>query len=708
MKKNKNLYPFMDIEGLNNAEIEGKETILLPDGRSFYIKGKSHANGGEDVFLPQSAKVYSNHIKLPKDITGILLDNEKNTKKMSPAEISKKFSTLPFHDVLTSKLSNRYDDIDKKTAALMVAKLSGIHEDIFVAQEDYKKEKGLNKKQILQDGGYANDFKSSMNASQQALYDSIDASPNMNPGAVASRAASQNRFDNVMGEANNYGKSLDYELNSLKGQLKLPYQNDQLASRQNVSPSPNLNRPLQNLSFKNGGELPKYQNGNTPNYALPQDFLNPYNTQKVGADISPYSQSGYLQSEGDRLSNPSQIFNNNPVTYNPGEIPRYNSEALNQFNANDFSFNPLDPSNAIPGKQRSIGNGYYGEPLSLDLTKANNQWFDWTGYDPNIPSEVNRFQTGFNTELAKRANRLGVSPEELIKQSGFSGTSGPNSLDSLHGEFTSTRQLPNLNTSPVAPLGKTNFSREFTSDQEPQPLALPNSSNPGDTVSKEVPVGIDYRDYVNGIQNGLLLSQLSTLEVENPYYRFSPSKVATTRFEPVNTKQSERAFNIAKESLENSNLPESVKQAQLSQMQATLQGGINQVDIGNNQGNLQNQNKNTGTLLNTLNSDSGRRDQSNLLYLQDRARGKELFAEAKSKLVMNAMDNWKATRQNKRQEELISQLSNNYNIDGKGNIVYEEGQGFQNSYDNLFGFSTSDDVKIAHYKAQIKALQNKE
>ena len=149
--------------------------------------------------------------------------------------------------------------------------------------------------------------------------------------------------------------------------------------------------------------------------------------------------------------------------------------------------------------------------------------------------------------------------------------------------------------------------------------------------------------------------------------------------------------------------------AQLAQMQGNLLSGINQVDITNAQNNLQNQNQNTSNLLNTLNNDSQKREQANMNYVRDRAIGREAFDMTRNEMIGNVLNNWKTSVKNKRDEELMSMLSNNYDlVDGKP--VYVEGRGYVNTYGNLNDYNKvySLEEQIAKYEAALAKMKKEQ
>lgn len=752
-----NEYPFINVPGTNNAEIEDKETILLPDGRSYSVNGKKHSEGGIDVMLPTGTKVFSDYLKLPKKTVGSLLDTENNKKKMSPADIVKQYDTLPYHDILNSN-SNRYNSMAKRTANAMIMKLNALHDDVFMAQEEYKKEQGIDKETpIMQDGGlYEPEEVSDPN---KGLYDFVEYfDPESIPGYNPKNDAVFDRQSAKEGEIKPYAPvPLDSFHSFSKPQVlmmkpitgRYEYPSDALQRNGFVNPTlhgavdfaadpmthvggalkylkkigPAINAAVNYytpkeekqdnsslydfVEYEDGGQhLPQYQMGELTDYpedpllTLMNNIYGQYNSQDNLVEELP----GYVFNNTNNLStDPVTVPQYNKDIYKKGEQPRMSPEIIKTLNNNEYKFEVNDPYNAIPSTQRSNKDGTYGEQVSYEDFTNNNSWYDFSNFDIKNKDNVADFQSGYNEQLTNMAESFGMTPEQLIKEIGFSGNRGTKSLDGLGGEYTLTRKLPSKIPVPVTSIATP--PNPVIKESEPIKLPLPKSAKP---VTTPAPRGISQRDYINGIQNGLVLSELAALDIDNPYYSFSPSQVATTRYEPVNTKQSERAFNIAKESIENSNLPESVKMAQLAQMQGNLLSGINQVDITNAQNNLQNQNQNTSNLLNTLNNDSQKREQSNMNYVRDRAIGREAFDMTRNEMIGSVLNNWKASVKNKRDEELMSMLSNNYDlVDGKP--VYVEGRGYVNNYENLDNYNKvySLDENIAMVQDRLDKLLKK-
>ena len=121
-----------------NVEVEHDETVKLPTGELYAIKGKKHSEGGEDVYLEPSSLVYSDHLKVPKEVASTILGT-KVTKKLSYADLSKKFDTTKWSKILDNPNSDKYA---KETAKLKLSNNNSMLDIIFQAQE-LSKGKGL-------------------------------------------------------------------------------------------------------------------------------------------------------------------------------------------------------------------------------------------------------------------------------------------------------------------------------------------------------------------------------------------------------------------------------------------------------------------------------------------------------------------------------------------------------------------------------------
>ena len=110
-----------NVTGVPNVEVEGEESIQMPNGESFMPQGPSHAQGGIPMELPNNTRVFSKKLNVP------------GTKN--------KFSEI--HDKTSKKIKNYEDTIDdpyatpvaKQTAKRMVEKLRNKQDVLFETQQ---------------------------------------------------------------------------------------------------------------------------------------------------------------------------------------------------------------------------------------------------------------------------------------------------------------------------------------------------------------------------------------------------------------------------------------------------------------------------------------------------------------------------------------------------------------------------------------------
>jgi hypothetical protein len=573
----KNKYPFIDLPKLSNVEAEGGETVRLPDGRTFKLDGDKHKKGGIDLYAPEGTQIFSEHLKLPKDVASKILDT-KVTKDTSPAKLSHKFNTNQYLKVMNDT-TNRYSKLEKDTAELMFLKFDAMQNNIFHAQEEFKN-KGKSKVK-----------------SQSTELPKAQAGVQIGAG---------------FGQLN--PMFLDQRLQGFTGQPAGPYSNQRRTGTDLY------------------GGVPEFRQEHTD--WLKYHYNQPMSGQNFQQAYTDYSQNQF------------------------GVVPDFSAGSGNT----DYKYGNIT---------REAPLGY----STVRGTKSPGQ-FTLTDY-MNDPKGV--------------ADKFGLSPDEIDKAIKTDKSYYVN----VPGKEILPVDLPKLDMNNIVgykpvkdgislpSLDMTKLGTKDIKDKLDSAYKEDDQFGPG-TITEEVPVGIDIQQLINGVEQGLLLTQLATLSKENPYYTNTPGVAPVTRFEPINTKQQERAFHMAKESLDNSNLPEQVKQAQLAYMQGKVIEGVNQIDLANYQGNLQNQNNNTTNITNMINSNNQERTRANYQYMTERARATELYEQQKNNIVTNMLNIWRTQAQNRSDIKLINQLSNNYDFSTRtGDVQYVPGQGVPNFYNNL-------------------------
>ncbi len=539
-------YPFLNFpDAIANVEVEKDETVMLPNGTVYNIKGKKHKDGGEKVFLPDGTKVFSEHLKLPEDIATKLVGRK--TKKSSPAQLSKKFNTLKYKEMMEDN-TGKWDRLAVQTAEMMFNKNIAHQNAIFETQEDSK-----NKKQtdIFKYGG---------------VY------------------KSKTKYQN--------GGQYPYKLN----------------------PSVNEEDNLVTFDFgnQNTGLQPRSEN---PDLFGKQSQYNPAHVvwQKYyyGEDTNAIN---FQQRHGEAYKHfTGQDYRYDNKTRTDGKYGNVTAHAPL------FSTTMQGTKEGKVTLQQYLDNPSIGDSYGVDLSKA----FDKKSKDPFY--EVNIF----------------AEPKATIEPFDFNVTS-------LQGKPIKPLATPELNL----------------------PDLLPNP--PASNVPERK--GPTQEDMLYGVQQGMLLTGLASLGKENPYFNRTELKPIYKRFDPINNLAQERAFNLMRENIESSNLPEQVKQAQLQNMGAKLMESTGQVDLQNYQGKLQLDNDNRQILQNTLNQNVQNRELGNRQYAMDKARVDELYNRQKMGYINNMLDLWRGRVEEQSNVNLLNQMSRNYNIvNGKG--TFDAGKG---------------------------------
>lgn len=128
-----------DQKDLVEINVEGKETIVKPNGELYKFEGPKHKHGGIDILAEPGSKIFSHHSKAPEELIKTVL-GKTTKKKMSYADISKKFDTTKWSKVLQNPDSDEYQ---KKTAELKMSGNLSMLETIFQTQEEEKEAKGI-------------------------------------------------------------------------------------------------------------------------------------------------------------------------------------------------------------------------------------------------------------------------------------------------------------------------------------------------------------------------------------------------------------------------------------------------------------------------------------------------------------------------------------------------------------------------------------
>lgn len=552
-------YPLINLPGLDTIEAEKGEVIVNPEGVAFAIDGKPHSRGGTPMMAENGSFILSRKLKLPEEVAETLGADG----AISPADLSKRFPTGKYKDIMDSK-DKRYDDLAKKTAAFMFEKNQMKQRLIFGAQEEYKRSQGMEN-----DAEYA----------QNGLMVAANY-----PGIKTPTKSGV--FQNAQGfHTINFANSGSQGYSEMKDGLETLY-----------------NRPFANDSyFRIQGDLLNakgYTDAQKKILGERQARLSDMRKTLGVPDGALVEKefAKYLR-EADKIEK-DQFLDKFAVQADGSEVPLVQATDAQIESATGFRYK----------------NKRTGKADLVDLRDRQNQGFDPIFQYQKIPS-------------------------------------GMKGLDLLP---------------PRAPALSAQL-RPFGND----PVKVPVDPARGQS---EVQRGMDMQKIVNGVQMGLLAADLATVRTKPPYYDYKPTELAYTRYEPINTKQQERAFNIAKESIAASNLPQQVKNAQIANMYGNFIEGVNQVDVTNQQNKLANDNSNINRFFQSRNQDNQRREASNLEYVQEADRRNAQAAMQRQEYLSGIMDIWNKQVSNRRDVRLVNQISPNfdYNFNSE-QVQYQPG-----------------------------------
>ena len=574
-------YPLIELPGLNSIEAEVGEVLVNPDGVTYAIDGKPHSKGGTKMLAESGSYILSHHLKLDNEVVKSLTGVD---KKLSPADISKKFDTQKWADILESR-DKRYDKLAKDTAALMFSKHSAKQSTIYQAQEQHKAKKGMK-----------NDLEDAMS---KTMFQS-------GGGTGSTAGGTPNPFSNVQGFTVNTDRTLGFSemVDGVPTMQYFPFAND-----------PYFDIDKETLK---GGKLTKDQ-------------------KKILGDRQM------------RLSTLQQQFPGEQGIAIDKEYAKY-IKAADEIEPDKFidKFVVSEDGTEIPLATAT--------EAQIDAAKSFRYFNKRTGKN-DIVDYRDRQNQGFYPQLS------------YVQQ--------PAPLD--------TSNLP-IKAQPINSL---------------KAPALNLRKVPVADAPSELKKGVDWQSIVNGTQIGLLAADIAATRTKPPYYDFAASELAYTRFEPINTMQQERAFNIARESIENSNLPQQVKAAQLANMYGTMVEGVNQIDLNNYQNKLANDNRNIQTYTQARNTDILREQDSNMRYVAEADRRNYLASAQRQEYLSNIMDTWSKHVANRRDVRLVNQLSNNYDFNfNTEQVEYVPGQGVPANKNRLQAFGSKPSIDPRYLNAE--------
>lgn len=509
-----------------NAEVEGGETAMNPNGVLMQFNGPSHENGGIPTMLEGGTKVFSDHLKVPVGVQKELGIKRPN-KKTTYADISKRFPTEKHMQTLADT-----DDKYKKNAAeIQLQKNLAMLETLFFAQEQDKMMKEMSNPANMQ-----------MQAQMQMQ--APTQQPMTDDGLIFAQAGVDTNQTFDLSPISNRFKRTPY------GRINDPITNE------------NWHRN-EDGSYSLITDVPMYDRDMRSKFDAAKDNVDPFNKK----NIIPYVQGP----NADAVRAIVDPFNKrNTIPY----IKRKEEETGSMEKLRE-QLDPFGKNNTIPyvdTPQKSLRDLI--DPFSPDNIIPY--------IDPNLPTplpippDIIELPENKNTSSGK--NKSTSSSKKVATSTSTSTTTTPSK---------STTTLPPIPT-PIAsnptkqPFNWLTYKPSYPAVQSKPVIKEEDAQEIEDAITKEkYPFGINPKLLGSAIDVATVLSD--RISVDSPALYNRQKNPMFNRFYEFDNLETQRLANQQIQSIMNSNMPEQVKQAQIAQITAQSQDQQARVDFANAQ-----------------------------------------------------------------------------------------------------------------------------
>lgn len=513
MSKPKKLYerqeggsiPIVEETNGGNVEVEGKETVVRPNGQLHRFEGPSHANGGIDVFLEPGSRVYSEHIKAPNEIVESIL-GKKTKKKYSYADLSKKFPTKPYTDILSNSKSDEYQVAG---AEIKLANNQAMLDTIFAAQEMEKASKETrSQKSKMQEGG------------------TIRFVPN---GDGTVNVLRGNAFIETIPE--------EQQVSYTRNTASLPYTRNFSATDNSQkgwsSQSKDKIPPQQNVKFISNGD----------------------------GTITTLVGNSFIEETPSSVVPPRKITENYFIpSFQPEQLPEILVEPSATFT-----------TGVVPPLIKQAG-----EPRSMDIPKGT------TPFDIVVPDKSKPVVPTLPSKRVRKKPVVSTKPVEERKLVDF---------------FTPATDVPGGEGVPGTFYSPSMYEDDFVGSEpiendyigsEPLVDEVQSTDDQSFDFEERTKKKRNWQNYIPGskLMGTLLdigLAASDNLDVDNPNYRDNRKYPIFSRFVNFDDKEVSRNYASALQEIQNSNVPEQVKQTRAAELNAKYQDYQAKIDFANAQ-----------------------------------------------------------------------------------------------------------------------------
>lgn len=581
-------------------EVEGGETVKLPNGKLEKFTGPKHAEGGIPTQLPEGALIFSEHLKAPKEVVDLVMGKGKNRKKKySYADLSKKYPTKPYERKLESP---DYDQFEKQAASIKLQNNKAMLETIFAAQEMDKAMKGK-----------PNDLQTAMSDTQMPMAKYGKLLKFQNAGKVDSKPSQwwlapglSHRFDQPVAffseenlrepapsswwtlKPSDFTESDFYTYKEYAQQRGSAYKEGFPGMYPQEQPEPPYVTDMWGKTIFD------------PEVIIPTEKLNerdnyqgPYNTEQQPSPAQPQNRPSsqrrsplptnlvemwdpqnidLISREYDVTLPNASLYDADTKSYRRSGTVGLDAPQLPNSGPSEYEVDAT-----IPSLQRSRGKRVYGEqdwtsePLMNDFKSRHAEFFEQNpNWDPTRPGDTKKFQEWYEEQ----------NPGYFRDKGGFRG------FDDKFGQYTWSapsvkKRAPQAAPEPAARLP--NRSAAIDSPQQPSP----SREKPGEiptkapdwknqpmqpaapAAKKKNPLGISRQ--LSGSIFDFLMAASDNLDIDAPQFRDNRKNPLFTRYVDFEDEDVNKMYNQSMMQIMNSNMPEQVKQAQIANLNSKLQ-----------------------------------------------------------------------------------------------------------------------------------------
>ena len=562
----------------SNAEVEDGETVLMNDGHLHRFEGKKHNKGGIPVILNEGDKVFSEHLKAPDDLIKNLF-GEKKLKTYQGKSYADLSKFFPTQKSIDILEDVKSDEFEKNGAELKFNLNQAALNTIFESQELIKSELDTTSQLDNQQEQVVNTYQ------YGGIKNIVSFKPLSNPFNIP-----KNRTDNFQTETG----FVFFEPNTNK-YFSRSTDGSYLEVQPNIPIENRNNTIIPNGTAKYPVEWPNFQNQS--NQSINPNFqFGPDPNKTTGQYV--YDKDGNIV-----FDNTTPLNKSVPNSANGWQL-EYDSEGKVQYNPIGLPSNKTTPASAkkkvVSGVKNKLNTPVNSSPVTSQITQSLSRptpSFLSESIDPTL------YDTSELEKVSQNANQSVIDP---------------------------FRTIPREGTDPYIQGSEVNLNQ--TTDN----ISTPRSRFDIGKIKDFIP-----GSKLTGTILDIALAASDKLKVKPPTLFDTRKQPLFTRFVEFDNTDDQQILSKSIQQIQNSNLPEQVKQSQIAQLNAQALENDSKVTL-NNQARFEDKRERDTRLLNQYTDANIDIKKANTEeYLRESARIEELRdrfnSQRKSRIVNSVL-----------------------------------------------------------------------